>query len=73
MHEFTIGEWAKVLAPFDAVFPGVYQVVAIAPYDDPGAPGFDQTVSLDIDLGPDVDPRDFANKHLTPADPPGGP
>lgn len=74
MHEFTIGEWAKVLAPFDGVYPDVYQVVAVTPYDDPETPVgvVDQTVSLDIDLGPDVDPRDFANKHLAPADAPEG-
>lgn len=73
MHEFSIGEWAGVLPPFDVVFPDAYQVVAVTPYDDPETPAgvVDQTVYLDIDLGPDVDPRAFANKHLAPADPPG--
>lgn len=73
MHEFKVGEWARVLPPFDAVFADVYEVVGVAPYDDPETPPgvVDQTVSLDIDLGPDVEPRDFANKHLAPADPPG--
>lgn len=74
LHEFTIGEWARVLPPFDAAYPDAYQVVAVRPYDDPETPPgiVDQTVSLDIDLGPDVTPRDFANKHLSLADAPEG-
>lgn len=66
MHEFAVGDWAKVLPPFDAAWPGVYQVVAVTPYDDPETPAgvIDQIVSVDVDMGPDLDPRDFANKHL---------
>lgn len=74
MHEFQVGEWAKIRAPFDQAYPGVYRVVEVVEYDDPDTPEgvIDQTVSVDIDLGPDVDPRDFANKHLEPADEPPG-
>lgn len=73
MHEFSVGEWARVLPPFDAAWPDVYQVVAVTPYDDPETPPgvVDQTCSLDIDLGPGVSPRDFANKHLALVDSPG--
>jgi hypothetical protein len=73
MHEFVVGEWARVLLPFSDVYPGVYEVVAVRPYDDPETPPgvVDQTCSLDIDLGPDVEPRDFANKHLELVDAPG--
>lgn len=66
MHEFKVGDMARVLPPFQEVYPDVYEVVSITPYDDPDTPEgvIDQTVSLDIDLGPDVAPRDFANKWL---------
>ena len=74
MHEFQVGDWASVKAPFDIAYPAVYRVVGVTPYDDPDTPEgvIDQTISVDIDHGPDVDPRDFANKHLELADEPPG-
>lgn len=72
MHEFKIGQWAKVGEPFNEVFPGVYRVVGVVEYDDPDTPQgvVDQTVSLHVDGY--EDPRDFANKHLELAEEPPG-
>lgn len=66
MHEFKVGEYARVLSPFNLDFPGIYEVVVVTTYDDPDTPKgvIDQTVSLDINSGPDYAPRDFANKYL---------
>ena len=70
MHEFTIGQWAKVLPPFDDAHPEVYRVVAVVAYDDPDTPEgvIDQTVSLAVPGHEEA--RDFANKWLELADEP---